>query len=113
MNAAKRFLNQSVDVAGRAPVLVTTDGHDFYPRAVREALGREVIHRCNPSLNNRLEQDHCGIKQRYYSMRGFARVATASRFCSAFDEVPRPVPAGRNMFLWPTKPVCSANDWIP
>jgi putative transposase len=46
-----------------------------------------VIHRCNQYLNNRIEQDHRGIKQRYYPMRGFGSVASASRFCRAFEEV--------------------------
>jgi putative transposase len=35
-----------------------------YPQAIRETLGKEVTYRCNPYLNNRLEQDHRGIKQR-------------------------------------------------
>ena len=52
---------------------MTTDGHDSYPRALRKTLGSEVTHRCNPYLNNRLEQDHRGIKQRYYPMRGLSR----------------------------------------
>ncbi len=56
----------------------------FLPR--RETLGEEVIHHCNPYLNNRLEQDHRGIKQRYYPMRGFGTFDAASRFCRAFDE---------------------------
>ncbi len=64
-----------------------TDGHDSYPRGIRETLGHEVIHRCNQYLNNRIEQDHRGIKQRYYPMRGFGSVASASRFCRAFEEV--------------------------
>jgi putative transposase len=74
-------------VAGHAPERLTTDGHDSYPRAIRETLGSDVLHRTNRSLNHRLEQDHRGIKQRYYSMRGFGSVASASRFCRAFDEV--------------------------
>jgi putative transposase len=65
---------------------VTTDGHDSYPRAIRETLGEEVIHRCNTYLNNRIEQDHRGVKQRYYPMRGFGNVDAAGRFCRAFDE---------------------------
>jgi putative transposase len=69
------------------PKRVTTDGHDSYPRAIRETLGSEIIHRCNPYLNNRLEQDHRGIKQRYYPMRGFGSFTSASRFCRAFDEI--------------------------
>jgi putative transposase len=74
-------------VVGHAPERVTTDGHDSYPRAIRETLGSDVLHRTNRYLNNRLEQDHRGIKQRYYPMRGFGSVASASRFCRAFDEV--------------------------
>jgi transposase-like protein len=87
MEAAKRFFQQAVDVVGHAPERVTTDGHDSYPRAIRETLGSDVLHRTNRYLNNRLEQDHRGIKQRYYPMRGFGSVASASRFCRAFDEV--------------------------
>ena len=66
---------------------MTTDGHDSYPRAIRETLGSDVIHRTNRSLTNRLEQDHRGMKQRNSPMRGFGSVAEASRFCRAFDEV--------------------------
>jgi putative transposase len=87
MEAAKRFFKQAVAVVGHAPERVTTDGHDSYPRAIRETLGSDVLHRTNRYLNNRLEQDHRGIKQRYYPMRGFGSVAAASRFCRAFDEV--------------------------
>jgi putative transposase len=87
LEAAKRFFKQATATVGHAPERVTTDGHDSYPRAIRETLGRDVLHRTNHSLNNRLEQDHRGIKQRYYPMRGFGSVASASRFCLAFDEV--------------------------
>lgn len=86
MDAAKRFLKAALEVAGQAPERVTTDGHDSYPRAIRETLGEEVTHRCNQYLNNRIEQDHRDIKQRYYPMRGFGTVDAASRFCQAFDE---------------------------
>jgi transposase-like protein len=50
-------------------------------------LAERLIHRCNRYLNNRIEQDHRGIKQRYYPMRGFGNVESAARFCRAFDEV--------------------------
>jgi len=39
MEAAKRFFQQAVDVVGHTPERVTTDGHDSYPRAIRETLG--------------------------------------------------------------------------
>ena len=86
MEAAKRFFQQARDVVGHAPERVTTDGHDAYPRAIRETLGGDVLHRTNRYLNNRVEQDHRGIKQRYYPMRGFGSFESASRFCQAFDE---------------------------
>jgi putative transposase len=38
MDAAQRFFAQAVDVVGHAPEQVTTDGHDAYPRAIRETL---------------------------------------------------------------------------
>jgi hypothetical protein len=38
-------------------------------------------------LNNRIEQDHRGIKGRYGPMRGFKSYESASRFCRCFDEL--------------------------
>ena len=87
MNAAQEFFKQALAVVGHAPESVTTDGHRSYPRAIRETMGNEVVHRTNVYLNNRIEQDHRGIKQRYYLMRGFASFVSAARFCRAFDEL--------------------------
>ena len=70
MDAAKRFFQQALETVGHAPKLVTTDGHGSYPRAIRETLGNDVLHQTNHYLNNLVEQDHRGIKQRYYPMRG-------------------------------------------
>lgn len=84
---AKCFFKGAVEVVGHKPDRVTTDGYDVYPRAVAEELGEEVCHRTNRYLNNRLEQDHRGIKQRYYCMRGFKCFQAASQFCQAFDEL--------------------------
>jgi putative transposase len=82
MDAAQRFFKQALETVGRVPERVTTDGHDSYPRAIRETLGDEVLHRCSHYLNNLREQDHRGIKQRYYPMRGFGSFPSASRECS-------------------------------
>jgi transposase-like protein len=87
MDAAQRFFLQARVVAGQAPERVTTDGHSSYPRAIRETLGEHVDHRCNQYLNNRIEQDHRSIKQRYYPMRGFGGFEAAARFCRAFEEL--------------------------
>jgi putative transposase len=85
--AAKQFFARALAVVGTPPQHVTTDGHPAYPRAIRETLGKKVLHRCSPFLNSRLEQDHRGIKQRYYPMQGFGKGESAARFCQAFEEV--------------------------
>jgi len=87
MIAAQRFFQSALSIAGEAPMQVTTDGHDSYPRAIREVLGIEVEHRDNAYLNRRIEQDHRGIKQRYDPMLGFGAFPSAQRFCRAFEEV--------------------------
>jgi putative transposase len=86
MVAAKRFFKQAKEVTGCTPQRVTTDGYDAYPRAIRRVLGRKVAHRTSRYLNNGMEQDHRGIKQRYYPMHGFGSFQAASRFCRALDE---------------------------
>jgi transposase-like protein len=103
MEAAQQLFKQAVAVVGHAPERVTTDRHTSYPRAIREILGSEVLHQTNKYLNNRLEQDHRGVKQRYYPVRGFGNFASAARFCRAFDELhnyfrPRH-PAGETLSL--------------
>jgi putative transposase len=87
LEAAKQFFARALAVVGKPPQRVTTDGHPAYPRAIREVLGKKVLHRCNPYLNSRLEQDHRGIKQRYYPMQGFGNRESAARFCYTFEEV--------------------------
>ena len=74
MAAAKAFFESARGVVGCAPQRVTTDGHDAYPRAIAQTLGETVVHRQSEYLMSRMEQDHRGIKQRYYPMHGF-------RFC--------------------------------
>jgi putative transposase len=64
MKAARRFFRSARSVAGFVPDRVTTDGHNSYQRAIRSTLGRNVRHRTSIYLNNRLEQDHRGIKGR-------------------------------------------------
>src|SRR4051794_16391920 len=78
MEAAQAFFRSAEAVTGVTPDRVTTDGHDSYPRAIRTELGKGVRHRTSRYLNNRLEQDHRGIKGRYRSMRGFKCPRSAS-----------------------------------
>jgi len=38
-------------------------------------------------LNNHVEQDHWGIKQRYRPIYGFEQGNITARFCRLFDEI--------------------------
>jgi transposase-like protein len=87
MKAARRFFRSARSVAGFVPDRVTTDGPNSYPRAIRSTLGRNVRHRTRVYLNNRLEQDHRGIKGRIRCMRGFKEHDAANRFCREYDEL--------------------------
>ena len=86
-HAARRFLRLLIEVAERKPARVTTDHHPAYPRAIRWIAGRNPLHRRERYLNNFTEQSHRAIKQRYNPMRGFGNFASASSFCTAFDEL--------------------------
>jgi transposase-like protein len=85
--AAKAFFRSAKTVTDVAPDRITTDGHDAYPRAIRTVLGERVRHRTNRYLNNRLEQDHRGIKGRCRPMLGFKSTGSAKRFCRGHDEL--------------------------
>ena len=87
MRAAKQFFKEALDISGATPDRVTTDKEVSYPRAIREELGKDVLHRTNQYLNNLIEQDHRGIKQRYGPMKGFKSLTSVSRFCRAHDEL--------------------------
>ena len=87
MKAAKAFFRSARTTMGFRPDRVTTDGHGSYPRAIRSVLGKAVRHRTSAYLNNRLEQDHRGIKGRIRRMRGFKGHDAASRFCREHGEL--------------------------
>ena len=87
MAAAKAFFRSAKATAGFRPDRVTTDGHGSYPMAIRTTLGRTVRHRTSAYLNNRLEQDHRGIKGRIRCTRGFKFAPSAARFCREHGEI--------------------------
>jgi transposase-like protein len=80
------FLKQAVLTVGHKPEQVTTDKETSYPGAIKKVLGRKVKHRTGQYRNNRLEQDHRGIKSRYKSMASFKKFESAEIFCQVFDE---------------------------
>ena len=86
-HAARRFLKRLLEVAEGRPRRITTDLHPAYRRAIRWIIGRKAWHRTTQYLNNYTEQSHRALKQRYYPMLGFGSFESASRFCTAFDEL--------------------------
>ena len=95
MSAAKQFFKEALEMSGDAPERVTTDKEVSYPRAIREELGGDVLHRTNQYLNNLIEQDHRGIKRRYGPMKGFKSLESASRFCRVHDKLRNDYKAGK------------------
>ncbi len=85
--AAQAFFRSAWATIGFRPDRVTTNGHGSYPRAIRSVLGRAVRHGTSAYLNNRLEQDHRGIKGRIRCMRGLKDHGAASRFCREHGEL--------------------------
>ena len=85
--AAEAFFCSARSVTGSVPKRVTTDGPNAYPGAIKTVLGEGVRHRTNRYLNNHLEQDHRGIKQRTRPMGGFKSSESATRFCRVHEEV--------------------------
>jgi transposase-like protein len=75
--AAKQFFRRAV-LHCRPPKKITLDGYQASHRAVEElkaegVLPHEVEVRSNAYLNNIIEQDHRGVKQRTGPMLGFKR----------------------------------------
>src|SRR4051812_40873031 len=111
MAAAQAFFRSAQAVTGVIPDRVTTDGHDSYPRAIRTELGKDVRQRTSAYLNNRLEQDHRGIKGRYRPMRVLNAPdrppgsAALTINCATFSAL---APATINMFP-PTARDCSSS----
>src|SRR5919205_135431 len=87
MAAAQAFFRSAKSATGLVPDRVTTDGHGSHPRAIRSTLGRHVEHRTSAHENNRLEQDHRGVRGRIRCVRGFKEVGAAERFCRGYDEL--------------------------
>lgn len=85
--AARAFFCSAKAATGVTPDRVTTDGHASYPRAIKTELGKGVRHRTGAHRNDRLVQDHRGLKGRYRPMRGFECLGSAARFCRAHDEL--------------------------
>jgi transposase-like protein len=80
---AKAFFRKAIKGQHDAPRTITLDGYAASHRAVRELkadglLPAETKLRSSKYLNNLIEQDHRGVKQRIATMLGFKGFATAA-----------------------------------
>ena len=81
--AAKAFFRKAIKGQHDAPRTITLDGYAASHRAVRELkaeglLPAETKLRSSKYLNNLIEQDHRGVKQRIATMLGFKGFAAAA-----------------------------------
>lgn len=74
VTAAKAFFRKAIQGQQRVPLTITLDGYAASHRAVRElksdgSLSADMKLRSSKYLNNLIEQDHRGVKQRIASAR--------------------------------------------
>ena len=85
--AAEAFFKQAKNTTGITPEQITTDKEPALYSAIENTFGNATKHRDSKYMNNRLEQNHRGIKSRYKVMKGFKCFFCALIFCTAFEEI--------------------------
>ena len=85
--AAEAFFTQAATTCGVYPYIITTDKEPALYQAIENTFGDYTDHRDNKYMNNRIEQDHRGIKSRVKVMKGFKNIFNAQIFCTAFEEI--------------------------
>ena len=86
-DAAEEFFTQCQDLFGGDPDMITTDKEPALYPALAEVFGDRSEHRDVKFMNNRIEQDHRGVKSRVRVMKGFKDEFHALRFLGAFEEI--------------------------
>ena len=81
--ATKAFFRKAIKSQRRCPQTITLDGYAASHRAVRElkadgSLAADTKLRSSKYLNNQIEQDHRGVKQRIAVMLGFKGFTSAA-----------------------------------
>ena len=85
--AAESFFKQAAKTSGIYPEQITTDKEPALYGAIENVFGDYTTHRDNRYMNNRLEQDHRGVKSRTGPMKGFKDSFCALRFCTVYEEI--------------------------
>lgn len=85
--AAEAFFEQAAKTTGVYPEQITSDKEPALYPAIENVFGDYTTHRDNKYMNNRIEQDHRGVKSRTGPMKGFKDIFCALRFCTVFEEI--------------------------
>lgn len=85
--AAEAFFKQAKNTTGVTPDQITTDKEPALYSAISNVFGPATKHRDSKYMNNRIEQNHRGIKSRYKVMKGFKCFFSALIFCTGFEEI--------------------------
>ena len=86
-SAAEDFFARAAKASGIYPEQITTDKEPALYAAIENTFGDYTDHRDNKFMNNRLEQDHRGIKSRTNVMKDFKNIFNALVFCTAYEEI--------------------------
>lgn len=84
---AEAFFKQAMKTTDVMPGQITTDKESALYPAINNIFGDKTKHRDSKYMNNRIEQNHRGIKSRYKPMKGFKDIWCAMIFCYAFEEI--------------------------
>lgn len=85
--AAEKFFKQATKITEVIPEQITTDKEPTFYAAIENNFPKRTKHRDSKYMNNRIEQNHRGIKSRYNVMKGFKEPFCALIFCTAFEEI--------------------------
>jgi putative transposase len=85
--AAQAFFSQCFKTIGVKPQQITIDKEAALANGIKDVFKNDVKHRTSKYMNNRMEQDHRGIKSRLKNMRGFKNTFSALVFCTVFEEI--------------------------
>ena len=111
--AARRFFERAIDRTRIAPVEVTTDRYQAYPRIIDDLLPG-AFHDSEAHANNPLETDHGRLKARLRPMRGLKRDRTARSSSQAMPSSRTSVEVSTisapAYFLLPVLPMPSPNS---
>ncbi|MBT4963246.1 MAG: IS6 family transposase [Francisellaceae bacterium] len=84
--APENFFKQALVTTNVTPIQITTDKERALYPAIKNIFP-DAKHRDSKYMNNRIEQNHRGIKSRYKVMKGFKSPFSALIFCTVSEEI--------------------------